>query len=171
MADKPTWKEIDARRDRSSGRSRNEASPGTTRGSHMRVSKSDVDKLFSSSKLGEMIRKSEGEKNIESSSGTSLAAQVKKCLRIEEPSDFLKEARRILDEHEKVPTDMEFCERALEISHLPTVLRLLERIHESLKENRKPYMPRVLRIRCQTLPMKFQDPRIQEWCDKILDQL
>jgi len=170
MADKPTWKEIDAKRDRSSGGARREDKPAA-RGSGMRVSKSDVEKLFNSSKLGEMVRKSEGEKNIESASDTSLAAQVKKCLRIEEPSDFLKEARRILDEHEKVPTDMEFLERALEISHMPTVMRLLDRILESLSEKRKPYMPRVLRIRCQTLPMKYQDPRVTNLCERILDKL
>jgi len=117
------------------------------------------------------VRKAEGEKKIESPSENSLAAQVKKCLRIEEPSEFLKEARRILDEHDKVPTDMEFLERALEISHLPTVMRLLERILESLADSRKPYMPRVLRIRCQTLPMKYQDPRITNLCERILDKL
>ncbi len=170
MADKPTWKEIDAKRDRSSGGAKREEKPAA-RGSSMRVSKSDVEKLFNSSKLGDMVRKAEGEKKIESPSENSLAAQVKKCLRIEEPSEFLKEARRILDEHDKVPTDMEFLERALEISHLPTVMRLLERILESLADSRKPYMPRVLRIRCQTLPMKYQDPRITNLCERILDKL
>lgn len=170
MADKPTWKEIDAKRDRSSGGARREEKPAA-RGGGMRVSKSDVEKLFNSSKLGDMVRKAEGEKKIESPSDNSCAAQMKKCLRLEEPSEFLKEARRILDEHEKIPTDMEFLERALEISHLPTVLRLLERILESLNDKRKPYMPRVLRIRCQTLPLKYQDPRITNLCERIIDKL
>lgn len=170
MADKPTWKEIDAKRDRSSGRGKKEEKPAP-RGSGMRVSKSDVEKLFNSSKLGDMIRKAEGEKKIESPSDGSVAAQVKKCLRMEEPAEFLTEARRILDENEKVPTDLEFCERALEISHLPTVLRLLTRILESLTDGRKPYMPRVLRIRCQTLPMKYQDPRVTDLCERVMDKL
>lgn len=168
MADKPSWREIDARRDRGGSSSRREEKPAP-RG--MRVSKADLDKLFSSGKLGELVRKSEEEKNIESSSESSLIAQVKKALRIENTADFLKEARRILDSAEKMPSDMEFLERALEINHLPTVVRLLERITELLADGRKPYMARVLKVRCQTLPMKFQDPRVEELCSRILGQV
>lgn len=166
MADKPSWREIDARRDRGgTGGSRREEKPAS-RG--MRVSKADLDKLFSSGKLGELVRKTEEEKNITSASDSSLVAQVKKALRIEDAREFAREARRILDSAEKMPSDMEFLERALEIDHRPTVVRILERIAELLADGRKPYMGRVLRIRCQTLPVKYQDPRVEELCERIL---
>ncbi len=169
MADKPSWREIDARRDRGgSGGSRREEKP-SARG--MRVSKADLDKLFSSGKLGELVRKTEEEKKIASDSESSLIAQVKKALRIEDAREFLKEARRILDACEKMPSDMEFLERALEIDHRPTVARILERIAELLAGGRKPYMARVLKVRCQTLPMKFQDERVEELCARILEIL
>ena len=169
MADKPSWREIDARRDRGgSGGFRREEKP-SSRG--MRVSKADLDKLFSSGKLGELVRKTEEEKSIVSDSEASLIAQVKKALRIEKDRDFLKEARRILDSAEKMPSDMEFLERALEIDHRPTVVRILERILELLADGRKPYMARVLKVRCQTLPTKFEDPRVEELCARLLDIL
>ncbi len=170
MPDKPTWKEIDARKDRS-GSGRRSERPESGRNSHMRVSKADVDKLFSSEKLAQMVRKSEEEKSIQSSSDKSLAAMVKACLRIEDPGDFLKQARQILEENESLPSDMEFLERALEINSLPLVIRLLKRIAENLDSGKKPYMPRVLRIRCQTIKMKFQDPKVEDLCEQVLDKL
>ena len=169
MADKPSWREIDARRDRgNSSRVQREEKP-IARG--MRVSKADLDKLFSSGKLGELVRKTEEEKNIASDSESSVIAQVKKAVRIENVREFLKEARRILDTAEKMPSDMEFLERALEIDHRPTVVRILERMVELLANGKKPYMARVLKVRCQTLPTKFEDSRVEELCEKILEIL
>ncbi|MGM0595733.1 MAG: hypothetical protein ACQES9_01715 [Myxococcota bacterium] len=167
MSDK--WREIDRKKDKSSHR-KSKPAFNRNQGRKSRVSKSELDKVFSSGKLGEFIKAKEEEKQIKSNSEQSLVAKVKKALRLKDTNKFLKQAQNIIKK-DGVPGNFEFLERSLDLSEINLIIQILEKMESLLKDGIKPDRTRSLSARLKMLPVKYRDPQVQKLCQAILELL
>jgi hypothetical protein len=149
--------------DRGSKRSQNE-----TRKS--RSSKAELDRLFSSGKLGKYVKSKEEDLDIESTSDNALINKVKKALRITDHQKFLKEAEKII-EKEGTPKDFEFLGRALALQHYEHIVKVMETIKLMLEDDQTPDRSRAMKAQLKMLPFKFGDPVIDDLSQEIMQLL
>ncbi|MBU1218507.1 hypothetical protein KKF34_16245 [Myxococcota bacterium] len=166
MGDRPSWKEIDARKDRGG------SSParGSRKSERSGVSKDALDRLFNSGKIGEIVREKETEKQIVSSSDQALITKVKRALRIEDTIKFLTTAEKILKEH-GAPADFEFLGRCLELSNIRLILMVLRKLDEMLESGLKPERSGSMRALIGMLGVKFGDEEVESLASKVKSQL
>ncbi|MDA3863970.1 MAG: hypothetical protein PF689_08920 [Deltaproteobacteria bacterium] len=167
MSDK--WREIDRKKDKSSHR-KSKPVFNRNQGRKSRVSKSELDKVFSSGKLGDFIKAKEEEKQIKSNSEQSLVAKVKKALRLQDTNKFLKQAEKIIKK-EGPPGNFEFLERSLDLSENNLIIQILEKMKTLLQDNIRPDRTRSLNARLKMLPVKYRDPQLKDLCQAILELL
>ncbi|MBN2722463.1 MAG: hypothetical protein JXR95_00160 [Deltaproteobacteria bacterium] len=164
MGDRPSWKEIDAKKDRggTGGKSPRESSRNRRSG----VSKADLEKLFSSGKVGALVREKEEEKKIESDSDKAVVNKVKRALRIEDTDKFLSAAEKIIKAHGAVG-DFEFLGRCLELRKIEYVLSVLKRMLELLEKDERPERSGAIKALLNVVSVKFGDEEIEELAGKI----
>jgi hypothetical protein len=164
MSDKPTWKEIDSKRDRSSSSS---SSDHREKLKPSKVSKGKLDEIFESKKLGDYVKSKEEEKKINSNSDLARITYVRKAMRINDPNKFLIKAKTIITKFD-APPDFEFLERALDLAKISHVIIVLKKIISLLEDDQKPERKKALQARLRMLPIKFQDPDIEDLCKTTL---
>ncbi|MBU1241073.1 hypothetical protein KKF84_03190 [Myxococcota bacterium] len=166
MGDRPSWKEIDKMRDGAGGPQR-----GTKRAKNedrqSRSSKAELDRLFSSGKLGAYVKSREEDLKIESEADSTLIVQAKKALRIEDDKKFLKEAEQII-RSSGVPGDFDFLERALALKALDLVTMVMNKILEMLRESYRPDRSRALKVQIKMVPIKFGEPDLEDISRQII---
>jgi len=169
MGDRPSWRDIDKMRDGSGGAQR-----GTRRAREedrrSRSSKAELDRLFSSGKLGAFVKSREEELKIETDTDSTLIVAAKKAVRIADDKKFLKEAEGIL-RAKGVPGDFEFLERALGLQSLDLITMVMERILELLRDGQKPDRSRALRVQVKMAPVKFGEPALEALSSEIVSLL
>lgn len=166
MGDRPSWKEIDARKDRG-GSSNVKRSEKQERS---KVSKDALDRLFNSGKIGEIVREKEVEKQIISPSDEALITKVKRALRIDDTVKFLAAAEKILKEH-GAPGDFEFLGRCLELSNIRLIIMVLSKLDEMLENGLKPERSGSMKALIGMLGVKFGDEEVEALAAKVRSQL
>ncbi len=165
--ERPSWREIDRRRDSGYRRERKERS-GSGKGG-ARISKSELDRLFETGKIGEVVRKMESDMGLETPEEPSTRlGHVLKALRIEDDRKFAREAGSILKEFGPPPHE-DFLLRVIEVSEeYYDVLDCANKLLEMAEENGKLDATRTIRGALMLADAKFMDPELSDLVSRLL---
>ena len=166
--DRPSWREIDRRRDGGYRRERRERSGSGKKGG-ARISRAELDRLFETGQIGEVVRKMESEMGIDTPEEPSTRlGHVLKAMRIEDDRKFSEEASSILKEFGPPPHE-DFLLRVIEVSEeYYDVLDCAQKLLELAEEKGRLDATRTIRGALMLAEAKFMDPELSEVVRKLL---